>query len=96
KRFVLNAGKLILPVCIILGALSHVDHQGRWLNEPAKQTSILATVGKQIVPLFAPLGIEEDNWPAAVGLLTGVLAKEVVIGTLNSLYINAEEEEPED
>lgn len=35
---------------------------------------------------FAPMGIHQDNWPATVGLLTGMLAKEVVVGTLNSLY----------
>lgn len=93
RRFVLNAGKLIIPVCIIIGALNHIDHHGKWLDTPAQQTSLLATVGKQIVPIFAPLGIEEDNWPAAVGLITGVLAKEVVIGTLNSLYADPKEEE---
>lgn len=92
RRFVLNAGRLIIPVCIIIGVLNHIDHHGRWLDEPAQQTSLLATVGKQIVPVFAPLGIEEDNWPAAVGLITGVLAKEVVIGTLNSLYADPKEE----
>ena len=32
------------------------------------------------------MGITPENWPATVGLLTGMLAKEVVIGTLNSLY----------
>jgi ferrous iron transport protein B len=33
------------------------------------------------------MGIHQDNWPATVGLVTGVLAKEVVIGTLNALYM---------
>ncbi len=32
------------------------------------------------------MGISADNWPATVGLVTGVLAKEVVVGTLNTLY----------
>jgi len=32
------------------------------------------------------MGIHQSNWPATVGLLTGMLAKEVVVGTLNSLY----------
>lgn len=96
KRFVLNAGKLIVPVCIVMGVLNHIDHHGKWINEPAQQASLLATVGKQIVPVFAPLGIEEENWPAAVGLLTGVLAKEVVIGTLNSLYDAPQESIEED
>ncbi len=48
-----------------------------------------------MVPVFKPLGIEEDNWPAAVGLLTGILAKEVVIGTLNSLYMPPNPSQPE-
>ncbi|VEB33072.1 ferrous iron transport protein B [Legionella cherrii] len=43
-------------------------------------------MGQWITPLFAPMGIHQDNWPATVGLLTGMLAKEVVVGTLNSLY----------
>ncbi|MCF0254200.1 MAG: ferrous iron transporter B, partial [Duodenibacillus sp.] len=35
---------------------------------------------------FAPMGIKEENWPAAVGVFTGVMAKEAIIGTLSSLY----------
>lgn len=96
RRFVLNAGKLILPVCIIVGVLNHIDYHGKWLEEPSQQTSLLAIAGKKMVPVFAPLGIEEENWPAVVGLLTGVLAKEVVIGTLNSLYIDSQTQESKD
>ncbi len=33
-----------------------------------------------------PIGINDDNWQATVGLITGALAKEVVVGTLNTLY----------
>jgi ferrous iron transport protein B len=96
RRFIVNAGKLILPVCICIGVLNSISIDGRWLRTPDK-SSLLATVGQTIVPLFEPLGIEQDNWPAAVGLLTGVLAKEVVIGTLNSLYAdNVPEEELEE
>ena len=32
------------------------------------------------------MGVAQDNWPATVGLVTGLLAKEVVVGTLNTLY----------
>jgi len=85
RKFIVNAGKLILPVCILLGVLNHISYQGKWLAEP-NQTSLLASVGQSVVPIFKPIGIEEDNWPAAVGLFAGLLAKEVVIGTLNSLY----------
>ncbi len=44
------------------------------------------------------MGISQDNWPATVGIFTGVLAKEVVVGTLDSLYtqIAAEERDAAD
>ncbi len=32
------------------------------------------------------MGVSEENWPAAVGIFTGILAKEAVVGTLDSLY----------
>ncbi|MBS0290121.1 MAG: Fe(2+) transporter permease subunit FeoB [Proteobacteria bacterium] len=85
RRFVFNAGKLILPVCILMGVLNNISVEGKWLKE-SNGSSILSAAGQMIVPLFKPLGVEQENWPAAVGLLTGILAKEVVIGTLNSLY----------
>src|SRR5699024_5901659 len=46
----------------------------------------LSSVGKAITPVFEPMGITEENWPATVGIFTGIFAKESVIGTLNSLY----------
>lgn len=91
-RFILNAGKLIIPVCVVLSFLNHFTIEGKWLQEPSER-SLLCTVGKGMVPLFKPMGIDEENWPAAVGLLTGVLAKEVVIGTLNTLYEQAAQDE---
>lgn len=81
--FVLRAGKLILPLCILLGVLNTLTLSGSLSGEGS---SILASVGHWVTPVFAPMGIQADNWPAAVGLMTGVLAKEVVVGTLNSLY----------
>ena len=47
---------------------------------------LLAKIGKAVTPLFGPLGIEEDNWPATVALFSGIFAKEAVVGTLTSLY----------
>lgn len=75
KDFVWRAGKWIVPLCILLGILN--------------QAGTLPIVGQAITPIFAPMGIQSDNWPATVGLITGVLAKEVVIGTLNTLYSQA-------
>ena len=47
---------------------------------------MLSQIGKALTPLFKPMGIEKDNWPATVGVFTGVLAKEAVVGTLDALY----------
>lgn len=76
--FLWRAGTLILPMCVCMGALNAVDINGHG--------SILSILGRSLTPLFSPLGIHPSNWPATVGLLTGVLAKEVVIGSLNTLY----------
>jgi ferrous iron transport protein B len=48
--------------------------------------SVLSQIGRGLTPVFKPMGIENDNWPATVGIFTGVLAKEAVVGTLNALY----------
>ncbi len=48
--------------------------------------SALASVSRVITPVFKPIGVHEDNWQATVGLFTGAMAKEVVVGTLNTLY----------
>lgn len=84
--FVVRAGKLIIPICVLLGILSGLSIDGSMSAGDGDTDSWLAVVGRAVTPLFEPMGISQDNWPATVGLLTGVLAKEVVIGTLNALY----------
>ena len=79
RGFVLKAGKLIIPICIILGTLNNIKLSNS--NE-----SYLEKAGKIITPVFQPIGIEQNNWQATVGLITGTLAKEVVVGSLNTLY----------
>ena len=48
--------------------------------------TVLSVVARAVTPMFRPMGIENDNWPATVALVTGVFAKEAVVGTLSSLY----------
>jgi ferrous iron transport protein B len=86
KSFILRAGKVIVPVCMLLGALNSISIHGKLNQADADQDSILSAIGRSVTPLFAPMGISQDNWPATVGLISGVLAKEVVVGTLNTLY----------
>lgn len=88
KRFLFRAGKLIIPICVLIGALNAMSFEsGSLVNaHTTGNPSILAYVGQLLTPLFHPMGITQNNWPATVGLMTGVLAKEVVVGTLNTLY----------
>ncbi len=78
KGFVFRAGRLIVPICVLIGALNAMTM--------SNGHSILANLGEWLTPIFSPMGIHQNNWPATVGLLTGILAKEVVIATLNTLY----------
>ena len=86
RFFVFRAGKLIIQICVLLGGLNAITLGGGINASDASTQSLLSIMGQWITPLFAPMGIHQDNWPATVGLLTGMLAKEVVVGTLNSLY----------
>jgi ferrous iron transport protein B len=86
KGFVFRAGKLIVPICILIGALNALNIDGTINGGDGDTHSLLSTIGQWITPIFAPMGIHQDNWPATVGLVTGILAKEVVVGTLNTLY----------
>lgn len=89
RGFLFRAGKLIVPICILIGVLSTLNIDGTMSMADGDAHSLLSQLGRFFTPVFAPLGIHQDNWPATVGLLTGVLAKEVVIGTLNALYSQA-------
>lgn len=56
------------------------------LGVPPINKGVLSQIGKTIVPVFKPMGVSEENWPVAVGIFAGILAKEAVVGTLDSLY----------
>jgi len=91
KGFVLGAGKIIVVVVTIINVVNSVGMDGSFGNQDSKN-SALSALAQSITPVFAPMGIREDNWPATVGIVTGILAKEVVVGTLDSLYSNLDSE----
>jgi ferrous iron transport protein B len=74
-----------VAVVIIINVVSSVGADGSWGNQNT-ENSALSSLGKVITPVFTPMGIGEKNWPATVGLFTGLFAKEVVVGTLDTLY----------
>ena len=85
KGFIFRAGRVIVPMVLVLNVLNSVGTDGSYGNENSNN-SVLAAVGRTIAPAFSPMGLTEENWPAAVGIFTGVLAKEAVVGTLNAAY----------
>jgi ferrous iron transport protein B len=85
KSFILRAGKVIVVMVMVLSLLNSIGTDGSIGNEDS-DNSILSSLSQSVTPVFAPMGISQENWPATVGIFTGVFAKEAVVGTLDSLY----------
>jgi len=85
KAFITKAGRMIVVMVVILGLMNSVGVDGSF-GKKDSQDSILSAFSRTITPVFTPMGIQQDNWPATVGLMTGVFAKEVMVGTMDSLY----------
>ncbi|MCL1818937.1 MAG: ferrous iron transport protein B, partial [Spirochaetaceae bacterium] len=86
RVFIFRAGKVIVVMVLILGVFNSITVGEDGIGFGADGESLLALTGKAITPVFSPLGIRSENWPATVGVFTGLLAKESVVGTLSSLY----------
>lgn len=95
KSFILRAGKAIVIMVTILSVLNSIGIDGSFGNEDS-DNSVLSVTSQKITPVFEPMGITQDNWPATVGIFTGIFAKEAVIATLNALYSMSEEEDADD
>jgi ferrous iron transport protein B len=85
KGFVTRAGETIVIVVVILSFLNSWGTDGTFGHENS-QNSVLSAISKKATPLLSPFGVQQENWPATVGVITGVFAKEAVVGTLDSLY----------
>jgi ferrous iron transport protein B len=85
REFISRAGQVIVPIVMVLSILNSLGTDGTFGKEDSRD-SVLAHISQGIVPVFKPMGLTEENWPAAVGLFTGIFAKEAVVGTLNGLY----------
>jgi ferrous iron transport protein B len=79
KHFLVKAGTYILAVSVIVWFLLHLP----WGVEH-KKDSYLGRAGQVMAPAFAPLGF--GTWEAASSLITGVIAKEIVVGTMAEIY----------
>ncbi len=89
--FIKKAGTIILLSTILVWFTTYfgvVDGSFRMLDESEIDSSILAFIGSAIAWIFKPLGW--GNWQAAVASITGLVAKENIVGTLGILYNGAE------
>lgn len=81
KIFLRRAGTVILAVAIALWVLAHLPFKdGRPV---AIEESVAGTLGRAIEPVIEPLGF---NWKIGIGLITSLAAREVIVGTLGTIY----------
>lgn len=81
KGFIVRAGTLIFAVSIVIWFLTYFNMNG--FTEEIN-TSFFAALGGVISPIFKPLGF--GGWEAGVSILTGLAAKEIIIGTMEIVY----------
>lgn len=79
RHFLIKAGTYILAVSILVWFLLNLP----WGVEH-KKDSYLGQAGQIVAPVFTPLGF--GNWEAASSLVTGIIAKEIVVGTMGEIY----------
>lgn len=85
--FIKKAGTVIFLSTVVIWFATYfgfIEGQFRMLTEEQINFSFLAYIGKSIAWIFAPLGWE--NWQATVASITGLLAKENIVGTMGIIY----------
>jgi len=92
KGFVFGAGQTIVLVVTILNVINSVGTDGSFGHQDS-ESSLLSQSAQFVTPVLSPLGINDDNWPATVGIVTGIFAKEAIVGTLNNLYSSLQTED---
>ncbi len=85
KHFLIKAGTYIFAVSVLVWFMLNLP----WGVEQ-KRDSYLGKAGATIAPIFQPVGF--GSWEAASALITGVIAKEIVVGTMGEIYAPAAEE----
>lgn len=88
KHFLIKAGTYIFAVSILVWFLLNLP----WGVEH-KRDSYLGQAGAVVAPIFEPVGF--GTWEAASSLITGVIAKEIVVGTMGEIYAPKKEEKKE-
>jgi ferrous iron transport protein B len=83
KMFISRAGRIILPLMILIWVLSTFPYPPEGATGPAIDYSFAGMIGHAIQPLLAPIGF---NWQMSIALVPGMAAREVAVATLGTVY----------
>lgn len=89
KIFLNRAGRIILPLVIILWVLSTFPYAPADATLPAIDYSFAGMIGRALEPIFAPIGF---NWQMVIALIPGMAAREVAVAALGTTYAIADAE----
>ncbi len=81
KVFLRRAGTVILLVAVMIWVLAHLPLENG--KTPPLEHSYAGDIGKAVEPAIKPLGF---NWKIGIGLITSLAAREVIVGTLGTIY----------
>jgi ferrous iron transport protein B len=89
KIFLKRAGRIILPLMILVWALSTFPYPPEGATGPAIDYSFAGMLGQALEPIFAPIGF---NWQMVIALIPGMAAREVAVAALGTVYAVADAE----
>ncbi|HIV08648.1 MAG TPA: ferrous iron transport protein B [Candidatus Spyradenecus faecavium] len=97
RHFLFRAGKVMALMVLVLAVCDKIvvpnPFAAKTAEEPAPKASVIEVSGRALAPVFAPMGVEADNWQGSVALIVGLFAKEQVVSSLNTLYSIGDAEE---
>jgi ferrous iron transport protein B len=89
RIFLERAGRIILPLMVLIWALSTFPYPPEGATAPAIDYSFAGMIGKALEPIFAPIGF---NWQMVIALIPGMAAREVAVAALGTVYAVADPE----
>jgi len=89
RIFLERAGRIILPLMVIVWALATFPYPPDGATRPAIDYSFAGMIGHALEPIFAPIGF---NWQMVIALVPGMAAREVAVAALGTVYAVADPE----
>jgi ferrous iron transport protein B len=89
RIFLERAGRIILPLMVVVWALSTFPYPPEGATGPAIDYSFAGMIGHALAPIFQPIGF---NWQMIIALVPGMAAREVVVAALGTVYAVADAE----